>query len=206
MPAPDLQGEVTRALKELMRLKDRVLPVKVGRAVRDSVRQNFRRGGFYGQPWSPPLRIKEGFDSGPGYGTMLSGTNHLMMSTDYIPEPGRVTIQNTLVYAQIHNEGGEITVTKRMKSFFWSQYYKRGLVGGMYSKGKGKKNQQKAETINKEAEFWRAMALKKVGSKITIPKRQFMGEHPEVDRLVKDIINQELLNFIQNGITTRRSR
>ena len=44
MPAPDLQREVQRAVQELIRLKDRVLPVKVGRAVRDSVRDNFRRG------------------------------------------------------------------------------------------------------------------------------------------------------------------
>lgn len=204
MPVPDLQGIIQKQVRELIRLKDRVLPVKVGRAVRDSVRDNFRKGGFYGQSWKPPMRTDLGFN-GPAYGPMLSGTNHLMMQTDYIPEPGRVTIQNTLVYAQIHNEGGEITVTKKMKSFFWSQYYKRGLVGGMYGQAKGKKNQQKAETLNKEAEFWRAMALKKVGSKIKIPQRQFMGEHPEVDRIVKDIINQELSKFIQNGINSRKS-
>lgn len=206
MPAPDLQAEVNRTLKELIRLKDRVLPVKVGRAVRDSVRQNFRQGGFYGQPWLSPMRIKEGFDSGPGYGPMLSGTNHLMMSTDYVTEPGRVIIQNNLVYAQIHNEGGEITVTQRMKSFFWSQYYKRGLVGGMYGKATGTRNKQKAEALNKEAEFWRAMALKKVGSTIKIPQRQFLGEHPEVTRIVQQIINTELTNYIQNGIHTRKSR
>ena len=92
MPAPDLQREVQRAVQELIRLKDRVLPVKVGRAVRDSVRDNFRRGGFYGESWKPPLRIQSGFGSGPSYGPMLSGRNHLMMSTDYEPEPGRVTI------------------------------------------------------------------------------------------------------------------
>ena len=67
-------------------------------------------------------------------------------------------------------------------------------------------NRQKAESISKEAEFWRAMALKKVGSKIKIPQRQFMGEHPEVEKIVRDIINQELTNFIQNGMSTRRSR
>ena len=57
MPVPDLQGEINRALKELMRLKDRVLPVKVGRAVRDSVRDNFRKGGFYGQSCCELLSI-----------------------------------------------------------------------------------------------------------------------------------------------------
>ena len=187
-----------------MRLKDRVLPVKVGRAVRDSVRENFRKGGFYGQPWTPPMRTSLGFD-GPGYGPMLSGTNHLMMSTDYITEPGRVIIQNPLVYAQIHNEGGDITVTKKMKGYFWSMYYKRGLVGEMYGKAKGKKNRQKADNLNAEAQFWRNMALKKVGDKIKIPQRQFLGEHPEVNRIVQEVINQELLNFINNGISTRRS-
>ena len=110
MPAPDLQREVQRAVRELIRLKDRVLPVKVGRAVRDSVRDNFHRGGFYGESLKPPLRIQLGFGSGPSYGPMLSVRNHLMMSTDYEPEPGRVTIQNTPVYAQIHNDGGEIIV------------------------------------------------------------------------------------------------
>lgn len=209
MPAPDIQKEVEKAVKELIRLKDRVLPVKVGRAVRDSVRENFRRGSFYGEPWKTPLRTGIGFD-GPAYGPLLSGTNHLMMSTEYFPEPGRVKIQNSLVYAEIHNEGGEITVTKRMKSYFWAQYYKKGLVGGMYGKASGKRNQQKADTFNKEAEFWRNMALKKVGSKIKIPKRQFLGEHPEVDRMVKEIINQELQsfiqNYVQNGMSTRRSR
>lgn len=206
MPVPDLQGIIQKQVRELIRLKDRVLPVKVGRAVRDSIRENFRKGGFYGAAWSPPMRIKQGFDSGPGYGTLLSGTNHLMMSTDYFPEPGRVTIQNTLVYAQIHNDGGEITVTKRMKQFFWSQYYKKGLVGGMYERDKGKKSKQKAEALSKEAEFWRNMALKKVGSTIKIPQRQFMGEHPEVDRIVREIINNELSKFAQNGINSRRSR
>lgn len=204
MPAPDLQGEINRALKELMRLKDRVLPVKVGRAVRDSVRDNFRKGGFYGQTWKPPMRTDLGFE-GPRYGPMLSGTNHLMMSTDYVTEPGRVIIQNSLIYAQIHNEGGDITVTKRMKGYFWSMYYKRGLVGEMYGKAKGKKNRQKADNLNAEAQFWRNMALKKVGDKIKIPQRQFLGEHPEVNRIVREVINQELLNFINNGMSTRRS-
>lgn len=204
MPAPNLQEEINRALKELMRLKDRVLPVKVGRAVRDSVRDNFRKGGFYGQTWKPPMRTDLGFE-GPSYGPMLSGTNHLMMSTDYVAEPGRVIIQNSLIYAQIHNEGGDITVTKKMKGYFWSMYYKRGLVGEMYGKAKGKKNRQKADNLNAEAQFWRNMALKKVGSTIKIPQRQFMGEHPEVDRIIRETINKELMEFAKkfaNGSTT----
>ena len=69
-------------LKELQRLQRRVLPVKVGRAVQSSVRENFRRGDFYGgQDWEQPLRSKLGFSCAGGqYGPLLSGSNHLMMS------------------------------------------------------------------------------------------------------------------------------
>lgn len=51
MSAPNLQQELQKKLQELLRLTNRVLPVKVGKAVRDSVRENFRKGGFYGTPW-----------------------------------------------------------------------------------------------------------------------------------------------------------
>lgn len=59
MSAP-IQQEVQIKLQELLRLTKRVLPVKVGRAVRDSVRYNFRKGGFYGTPWQAPLRTQLG--------------------------------------------------------------------------------------------------------------------------------------------------
>ena len=42
MPAPDLLKMVSDDLKELQRIQQRVLPVKVGRAVQSSVRENFQ--------------------------------------------------------------------------------------------------------------------------------------------------------------------
>lgn len=190
MPAPDLLGIVQQKVNELILLKDRKLPVKVGAKVRASIRENFRRGSFYGKPWEKPLRSKIGF-SGPDYSPLTSGANNLMLSTDYIPLTGKVIIQNRLVYAPIHNYGGEIAVTKKMKGFFWSRYRN----AGGYDKGK----------MSKEAEFWRNMAIKKVGSTIRIPQRQFMGDHPEVSKIVNDVINQELTKIATNGITSHRS-
>lgn len=52
-------------------------------------------------------------------------------------------------YAVIHNEGGEIQITERMRRFFWAKFFESG------------------------DERWKALALKK-GS-IKIPKRQFIG-------------------------------
>ena len=193
MPAPDLSNLVKTRLDELLKLVHRTLPVKVGSKVRASIRDNFRKGSFYGgQAWKPPLRLDEDIGlSGPAYGPLLSGSNTLMSSVDYIVGPGRVTLRTVLVYAPIHNDGGEITVTKKMKGYFWGRYYEAG--------GHNKGN------MSKEAEFWRNMAVKKVGSTIKIPQRQFMGEHPEVDRIIRETINKELMEFAKkfaNGSTT----
>ena len=48
MPAPDLENMIRSSLEDLKRLYLRKLPVRAGVAVRDSVRQNFRQGNFYG--------------------------------------------------------------------------------------------------------------------------------------------------------------
>lgn len=60
MPAPNLQQEAQIKLQKLLRLTNRVLPVKAGKAVRYSVRENFRKGGFYGTPWQAQLRTQLG--------------------------------------------------------------------------------------------------------------------------------------------------
>ncbi len=113
---PEIEKIIKEQLADLNRLKDRVLPVKVGRAVMESTRQNFREGGFYGRKWEDTKRRAIGFDGADGrYGPLLSRQNHLMSSTDYIPGQGRVTIQNAAEYAQIHNEGGHIPVTIKMR-------------------------------------------------------------------------------------------
>lgn len=195
---PDISQILQRQVNDLNRLTSRVLPVKVGRAVVESTRQNFRQGGFYGRKWKDPMRRTIGFDGADGqYGPLLSRQNHLMSSTDYIPGPGKVTIQNTAEYAQIHNEGGHIPVTVKMKRFFWAKYYEIGLAGQLYKSGKGKRMKQKADALSGEAGFWKGMALKRVGSKIRIPKRQFLGDSPQVRKTIDNIINTELQNQIQ---------
>jgi len=64
-------------------------------------------------------------------------------------------------YATIHNEGGVVKITKKMKKFYWSKY----------------KSTKK--------EFWKALAL---SDKFTIPKRQFMGESRTLDLKIENII------------------
>ena len=199
---PEIEKIIRKQLADLNRLRDRVLPVKVGRAVMESTRQNFREGGFYGREWKDTKRRTIGFADADGrYSPLLSRQNHLMSSTDYVPGNGRVTIQNKVEYAQIHNEGGHIPVTVKMKRFFWAKYYSAGANSQLY----GGKNKQKADAFAGESGFWKGMALKKVGSMIRIPRRQFLGDSPQVEKIIEDITKKELQNYI-NGINNRTSR
>ena len=192
MSAPNIEKTIQRELEDLKKLYLHKLPIRVGVVVRDSVRENFRQGNFYnGERWQTPLRTSLGFRGATGqYGPLLSGTNHLMMNTDYQPLPGRVIIRNNEVYAATHNDGADIGVTARMKRFFWARH--------MDDKTRLGEN-------SPEAEFWKRMALKKTGSRITIPRRHFLGPSKEVDAIVQKTINNELQEFIKkndNGTIT----
>ena len=192
MPAPDIEKTIQRQLEDLKKLYLHKLPIRVGVVVRDSVRENFRQGNFYnGERWQTPLRTSLGFRGARGqYGPLLSGTNHLMMNTDYQPLPGRVIIRNNEVYAATHNDGADIGVTERMKRFFWAKHME---------------GKERLGDNSPEAEFWKRMALKKPGSRITIPRRHFLGPSKEVDAIVQKTINNELQEFIKkndNGTIT----
>ena len=195
MPAPDFRKMVQDDLKELQRLQQRDLPVKVGKAITASIKENFRKGSFYNEErWSDPLQKKLGFRGAEGsYGPLLSRDDDLMNSTGYVALPGRVIIRNTRHYASVHNDGDQIAVTERMKNFFWGKHRD---AKKMYGKG------------SPEADFWRNMALKKPGSRIKIPRRRFMAKNAVVLKMTDDIINAELRKFIKehfNGKITARS-
>lgn len=207
MPAPNLKAEIQAGLNELIRIRDRVLPVKVGRAAVSHVKENFRKGGFDGRKWADPYRKKLGFKGREGkYGTLLSGNNHLMNSNEYKPQPGQVVIQNPVEYAALQNDGGPIIVTAKMKRFFWAKHIEaKGQLRLTKRRkiGKSKHNQ----SLSREAEFWKNMALKKVGSQIRMPKRQFMGNNAELEKIINTVIATELLNFTNNyGIHIGKSR
>jgi len=92
-------------------------------------------------------------------------------------------------YADMHNDGGYITVTPQMKKYFWAMYYKEAGKGMRTSKGGAKYQSIK---VGKKANFCKAMALKKVGSKIKIDQRQFIGESRELMKLLEGWFNRSV--------------
>lgn len=108
----------------------------------DEFDRNFSQGSFFGDPW-PNKR------SGEPSHLISSGKLRRSIRSQIIKNGVRWT--SSEVYAAIHNEGGTITVTEKMKKYFWAMYAKTKLPS------------------------WKRMALMKVGKKIKIPKRQFIG-------------------------------
>lgn len=134
----------------------------------DEFDQNFERQGFFAEKWQrrkSPIR---------GDGHILVASGDLRKSIRSRSDESSITFYSDLAYAGIHNEGGEIKVTARMKRFFWHKYY---------------------ETKD---EFWKAMALMKVGKTIKIPRRQFLGMAPEVETEVRKIIEDNLSDYFEH--------
>lgn len=74
--------------------------------------QNFERQAFFSEAWErhrSPLR--------PG-GHILVDTGTLRRSVQSVMGETSIRFYTDLPYAEIHNEGGEIVVTKRMKGYF----------------------------------------------------------------------------------------
>lgn len=94
--------------RKLTRLIHRELPIKIGGMAKDHFQDNFRKGGFVNgglKKWKPAKRTGQGKKADGRYGTLLSSRNHLYNSIDYVPGDAKVTIQNKVPYAAVHNEG-----------------------------------------------------------------------------------------------------
>ena len=127
----------------------------------DEFKRNFERKAFFDSKWknSPHGLIESGDLRDSITGTALSD---------------RTVISSDAEYAEIHNEGGRIQVTARMKARAWHKY----------------------KETNKE--LYASIGKMRVGSFIEIPKRQFIGDHPAVDKAVEDIITENVDRYLDS--------
>lgn len=186
----EFQRRVNRLIQET--LKD------IKKEALDEFDRNFEREAFFNEKWA---RRKYNDDESRGL-LVQNGTLRRSIKGE-VTDHDSVLIYTTELYANIHNEGGTITVTRKMKSHFWKMYYT--VTGGKAADGFSKnlqrkkngapRNNKRNRALTAEAEFYRAMAMKKAGSKITIPKRQFIGNHPDLEKLLKEIFYNNAKNF-----------
>lgn len=165
----------------------------------DEFDKNFERQGFFTEAWKrrkSPIR---------GDGHILVASGDLRRSVKSKSDATSITFYSSSPYAAIHNEGGEIKVTARMKRFFRAKFYE---AMGMSKKNDGGNHPTLPDGafyawtskmhMNANAEFWRSMALMKVGKTIKIPKRQFLGMAPEVEKEVTQIIENNLTEYFDH--------
>ncbi len=86
-----------------------------------------------------------------------------------------------------------------MKRFFWAKYYSSTGAFGRKKNGK-RSNNKRTVQLSEEAEFWKHLALMKVGKSIRIPRRQFIGYSPEVEAAVTQIVEENLAEYFNSGI------
>lgn len=136
----------------------------------DHFDKNFSRGGFFGKKWKPRK---------DGVATHLNNTGTLRRSISAKVHGHSLTFTSSTPYSVIHNEGGTITVTAKMKKYFWAMFKKTDKVEYKY------------------------LALMKTGSKITIPRRQYLGAYPgidkTIDRAARRAIDDELKRIAQSA-------
>lgn len=169
----------------------------------DEFDQNFQRKCFFNtsNAWA-----KRKHDDGKGSLLVRSGALRRSISSHLSGD--QLVYSSNVPYAAIHNEGGEITVTEKMKRYFWFKYLqiegsKRVKEGKTklessygYKKSGDKRNNKKNRELSDEAAFYKAMALKKVGDKIKIPQRQFIGDSPEVEQIVRDVVEDNIQEYL----------
>jgi phage gpG-like protein len=168
--------ELNRNERQLRHALERTIPLKVSVEMEEFSKDNFRQGGFVDNgltPWKRTLRQSFATGEDAARTPLLSRNRNLMNSVQHRYTPYKATVYNDVEYADIHNNGGRIEVTARMKSFFWAKYY---------------------DTHN---ELYKAFALKPVGSFITIPKRQFIGDSATLRKNIEGIIEAELTRILK---------
>lgn len=169
--APDFLG-VFQEIKGKM-------PRKIAVKAKNFFKEGFAKGGFTDgsfeewQKTTNPLARKTMYDKGD-----LQNSIRTLQESQK-----RVEVGSELIYAKLHNEGGVITVTPKMKKYWWAKY--REFAGS-----------SKSKKVNAKAEFCRSMALQKVGKKIRIPKRQFIGES---ETLMLQL-NEEFVNGVETKL------
>ncbi|RWX00930.1 phage virion morphogenesis protein [Flavobacterium cerinum] len=170
-------------ISELENRITRDLAVELG----DEFDRNFERKAFFDEPW-PATKLRN------NRGSVMMRSGKLRRSIKYNIIDNEIKFSSSLPYASIHNEGGEIKVTEKMKRFFWAMYYK--AAGAVTTKKDGGESKSKRNVnLTNEAAQWKALALMKEGHIIKIPKRQMVGDHPTVQMAVQIVIDENMQAF-----------
>jgi phage gpG-like protein len=145
---------------------------------------NFQNKSFFGKAW-------ENTSIPNKRGSLMMRTGKLRQSIKARTDNNSITWTSSLPYASLQNEGGEVVVTEKMKRFFWAMFYKSNGAVSKTAKGDARNNDRNKK-LTAEAQIWRALALQKVGAKMKIKQRQFIGDHPKVRQRIEAVVDKNM--------------
>ena len=149
----------------------RRLPNKIAITLVNFFKRNFKVGGFVDRPFKKWRKSR--YPGKRGTTMVQSGkTRRDIKKLQVSPRKVVVGIGSHNKYAEIHNTGGKIPITPKMRRFFWAKYY---------------------ETEN---EFWKNMALTPK-TEIDVPQRQFIGDSKALKTTIDRMIIKELKHALQ---------
>jgi phage gpG-like protein len=163
-----------KAQREFETKTKRQLPLLIANQAVNHFDKGFRNGG--GQTDASKAGWKErAFTKGKGKRAILVKSGRLRRDIQRkVVNFAKTVIGTTNVtkdYADIHNEGGKIRITAKMRKFFWAMHHE--------AKGKAEK------------EYWKNLALTKK-SQIEIPKREYIGRSKDLEKKHELLIDREI--------------
>lgn len=142
--------------KSEIRKQWQIMMEKIAKDIGDEFDQNFERKAFFDKKWRDRKYKNKG--------SLMNISGNLRFSIEQNRKVYGNTIEwsSSLPYAKIHNEGGVIVQkpTKLQREFYWGKF--RETKNPMY----------KASALAKEV-------------RIPIPRRQFIGYHKDIDKIVE---------------------
>lgn len=157
-------GEFDRLAGKYRNFK-RTIPHKAAITMVNFFKRNFNVGGFVDVPFK---RWKKSTYPGARATMVRSGNTRREIKKIQVSQSRVVVgIANHNHYAKIHNEGGKILITPKMRRFFWAKYKETGK------------------------DYWKGLALTKK-THIDIPQRKFIGESKALEKTLDRMLIAEL--------------
>jgi len=156
-------------------LQTSVLTV-VGQEAVNHFKNNFQVEGFVDKNTTKWATRKTKRLGGTYSQKVLSKSGELADSIGFEIKGNTVTIYTDKLYAQIHNEGGRIEVTAKMKKYFWAMHYQAKQAGNAAA-----------------ADQYKSMSLAKV---VVMPKRMFIGNSEQLNQNIIDKIKRDLTKIL----------
>lgn len=140
--------------------------------------RNFERKAFFsGAPWQPTKRPVS-------RGSLLVRTSAMRNSIKPTIQGESLVYSSSKLYTGIHNEGGTINMPARKQVIHFNK------------KGRFNKNNKKASYAQKAS----------VGAyTVKMPKRQFIGDAPEVNKIIKEVVDDNVKKAMEQFINNRRN-